>query len=292
MARSINRYIKTLDVPNNGNFPYCTCTLIDDQVRVLIDGSCGSQLAAELRQQGLDVLILTHFHLDHTLNVKEVQAGQIWSHKLDADAIESVEVYQDMYGFNLFDGKQLGRLLVEAFQLEANQVNRYLSDREILDFGHVRLRVIHIPGHTPGQIALFDEETAILFSADIDLSPIGPWYGHLCSDLDDFLESIKKCMDLHPRLIIGGHTGVLEGDLDAKFIAYRDKILKKEEKILQSLESPKSIEDLAARHSFLCPKLTFASYQEYFNKHGVNKHLERLIKLGEVRKEDDLYFRV
>jgi glyoxylase-like metal-dependent hydrolase (beta-lactamase superfamily II) len=284
--------VKLLNVPNNGNFPYCNCVFIDDQVHAAIDSNCGPELAVKLCQQGIDVLIFTHFHLDHTLYARQLKPGQIWCHELDAAAVESVKIYQEMYGFHLFGGEQLGRRLVEAFNLETNKVNRRLKDGEILDFGHVRLRVIHTPGHTPGHTSFFEESTGILFSADIDLSPWGPFYAHLCSDLDDYLESINRCKELQPRLVIGGHNGIVDEDLEVKFLAYRDRILKKEEKILQSLGEPKTLEDLAAQHSFPSPKINFGSYHNYFNKHGVFRHLERLIKMGWVAQDGDLYYRV
>lgn len=290
---SLTKYIKLLKTPNNGNFPYCNCSYIDDDLRVVIDCSCGFARAELLSKQGIDILIFTHFHLDHTLDTGTLSPEQIWCHEYDAAAIESIDMYQKMYGFNMFNGQDLGKKLVEAFALEPHIVNRKLNDGDILDFGHVKLHVIHTPGHTPGHTSFFEEKSGILFAGDVDLSPIGPWYAHLCSDLDDYLKSIQKCMDLRPRLFVGGHNGIILGDdLGLKFFDYRDKILKKEELILKSLDKPRTIEDLAALHSFPSPKLDSKLYHQYFNKHGVYKHLERLIKQGQVLEEGSLYYRV
>lgn len=292
MFTPINHYIKLLNVPNHGNFPYCTCVMVDDDVRVLIDSSCGSETAAYLRQKGLDVLINTHFHLDHTLNTGDLGPVEIWCHELDAPGIRSVQSYQDLYGFDLFGGQELGNRLVEHFHLQPRAVERELQDRDILDFGHVQLRVIHTPGHTPGHCCLFDEYNSLLFSADIELSGFGIWYAHQCSDLDDYLHSIDKCMELKPERIISGHNGVVEGDLNALFLAYRDKILRKEDRILRSMNAPATLEALAEQHTFPCPPLPFGPYAKYFNLHGVYKHLQRLIKHGRVHREGDLYFRI
>ncbi len=292
MFDPVTKYIKLVRVPNQGNFPYCTCVLFDDGERVLMDSSCSQEVAEKLRRYGVDILINTHFHLDHTLDTGRLGPVRIWCHELDAPAIRSVQTYQDMYGFSLFAGEELGRMLVEHFALQPRPVHRELKDGELLDFGHVRLRVMHTPGHTPGHCSFLDEESGILFSADIELSPLGPWYAHLCSDIDDYLQSIQKCMDLRPSMIIAGHNGIVEGDLPAKFLAYRDRILRKEEKILASLDNPATLEELSTRHSFLSPKLDFGPYKPYFNKHGVYKHLQRLIKLGMVKQQDDYYYRV
>ncbi len=288
----INRYIKLLKVPDNGDFLHCTCVLVDDDIRVLIDSGCGSELALKLQQYGLDILINTHFHSDHTLNTGQLGPVEIWCHELDAPGIRSVDEYLDLYGFHLFQGQDLGQLLVKHFNFMPREVQRELKDGELLDFGHIQLRVIHAPGHTPGHCCLFDEYNGILFSADIELGPLGLWYSHLCSDLDQFIQSIEKCMDLKPRQVISGHSGVVEGDSKDLFLACRDRILRKEERILKSMDAPTTIEALAEQHSFSCPRLEFAPYAKYFDKHGVYKHLERLIKHGRVDREDDLYFRV
>ena len=39
-------------------------------------------------------------------------------------------------------------------------------DQDILDLGNRKIQVIHIPGHTPGSIALLDIDSRILFSGD------------------------------------------------------------------------------------------------------------------------------
>jgi glyoxylase-like metal-dependent hydrolase (beta-lactamase superfamily II) len=288
----VDRHIKLLKVPNNGNFPYCTCAFIDDRSRVLIDSGCGSKLAHEVSQYGLDILINTHFHSDHNLNTGELGAVQTWCHELDAPPLRSLDEYMDYYGFNLFQGHKLGLLLAKHFNYVPRPVHRELKDGELLDFGHVKLRVIHTPGHTPGHCCFFEEQKSILFSADIELGPYGLWYSHLCSDLDKFIASIEKCMELQPKLIVSGHSGIIEGDFNTLFLKCRDQILKKEEKILKSIEKPSTVELLSKQHSFSHPKLEFGQYTPYFNKHGVYKHLERLVKHGEIKREGDIYFKI
>lgn len=42
----------------------------------------------------------------------------------------------------------------------------FLRDGQVLDLGGVELEVIHVPGHTPGSIALLDRQHRILFAGD------------------------------------------------------------------------------------------------------------------------------
>ena len=52
-----------------------------------------------------------------------------------------------------------------------------LEDGEVIDLGGVLLRVLEIPGHTPGSIALFDEANRRVFTGDMMLTWIA--WGHL-----------------------------------------------------------------------------------------------------------------
>ncbi|MGI6453249.1 MAG: MBL fold metallo-hydrolase [Syntrophomonadaceae bacterium] len=287
MFRTIDHHIKLLKTPQNGTSPYCNCTLIDGTVRVLIDASCGTELATKIRQQGLDILLLTHFHYDHVICAKDLGATQTWCNQIEIAANQSLEEFQQMYGFHMFEGQKIGTFLIDTFQLEPKHISRGLNDGEILDFGKVRLKVIHTPGHTPGHTSFFDEEKGILIGGDID-----PWYGCLCSDLDDYLETINKCIALRPRLVISGHNGIVEEDVEKTFLGFRDRILRREERIIQSLDTPRTFEDLASLHTLIRVGKVFSPYQEFFNKHGVNNHLKRLIKMGRIRKDDDFYYRV
>ncbi len=293
MIIPINKHLNLVKSKRAG-FPYCYCVLIKDQTRVLIDSGCSSNIAAELREQGLDIVINTHFHWDHTRQNQNIGQVQIWCHGLDAAGIRSANVHMERYGFNAFAEEDMGRLFIQVNGITDRPVHRELKDNEILDLGKVRLKVIHTPGHTPGHCVLFEEHSGILISGDIDLSAWGPWYLHICSDLDDYLNSIEKCMELKPGLVISGHKGIIEPDLGARFIAYRDQILHKEEEVLGALDRPISLEELSLLRLFYGFKIKSDRYLQFWEKQGVYLHLQRLIRQGLVQKEPDtdLYYRI
>ena len=70
-----------------------------------------------------------------------------------------------------------------------------LEDGDYLHVGPVELRCIHVPGHSPGQICLYDERDKIMILGDhvlFDITPnIAPW-GSLTNALKSFLDSLKK----------------------------------------------------------------------------------------------------
>jgi hypothetical protein len=67
--------------------------------------------------------------------------------------------------------------------------------------------------------------------------------------------------------------------------------LRKEEKILASLQQPLSIEELGALRLFYGPQNQFDSYIQFWERQGVYMHLQRLIKQGRVMEEGNLYYR-
>lgn len=291
MIIPVNRYLHLVRSRQMA-FPYCVCVLIEGSQRVLIDSGCSPEMAAEIRAKGLDIVINTHFHWDHTRENQNLGSVQVWCHSLDAPAIRSAENFMGRYGFKDFGSEDMGKMFLKYHGIKDRPVHRELEDGEVLDLGKLSLRVIHTPGHTPGHSVLFDEYHGILLSGDIDLTAWGPWYLHICSNLDDYISSIEKCMELKPRLVISGHKGIVEQDLDARFLAYRDCILRKEEQILASLEQPRSLEELGALRLFYGPQNQFDAYIQFWEQQGVYLHLQRLKEQGRIQQEEKIFFRI
>jgi glyoxylase-like metal-dependent hydrolase (beta-lactamase superfamily II) len=82
-----------------------------------------------------------------------------------------------------------------------------------IDFGSTKLRVVFTPGHSPGHCGFFDEKNGILISGDIDLCAFGPWYGSKRCSVDDFINSIRRCMELEPRLVVSAHMDLVDQDV-------------------------------------------------------------------------------
>ncbi|MFE7532536.1 MBL fold metallo-hydrolase [Kitasatospora sp. NPDC057542] len=54
-----------------------------------------------------------------------------------------------------------------AYRLRPARVSRHLTDGDTIDLGDRQLTVLHLPGHSPGSIALYDARTQTLFSGDV-----------------------------------------------------------------------------------------------------------------------------
>ncbi len=71
----------------------------------------------------------------------------------------------------------------------------YVNDGDIINAGMYKLRVIHLPGHTPGSIALLCEEHGFLISGDsVSIAPIF-MFGE-GRDLPEYIKSLEKLASL------------------------------------------------------------------------------------------------
>ncbi len=81
----------------------------------------------------------------------------------------------------------------------------------MIDLGDVRLVVLHLPGHTPGSIGLFDEASGALFSGDAIYD--GPLLDDLPeSDPQDYVETMKALLELPVNVVYAGHDQVFGRD--------------------------------------------------------------------------------
>ena len=75
----------------------------------------------------------------------------------------------------------------------------------MLDLGERKLEVLHLPGHTPGEIGLWEDETGTLFSGDC-VYESGVLLDELPeSNIDDYVGSMERLRDLPVSIVHGGH---------------------------------------------------------------------------------------
>lgn len=271
---------------HNGKFPYSNGLLIEGERRIIVDSGFGVPSRQKiLASGGADVIINTHYHFDHTYGNRYFPEAEIWAHPIDALAIEEKEVFELFTGFGKI-GEIPGK---DAFPggMGPRPVARKLRDGEVLDFGVLKLQVLHTPGHTPGHISLYDPDAGILFAGDIDLSSFGPWYGNDMSDIDDFEASIERIIKLKPRILVTSHADVVTDGIEGRLREYGAKIGERDEGILRFLGSGKTMEEL------LGARLIFRQHPEpeklyrFFEQVMLEKHLQRLLRQGKIAMKEE-----
>lgn len=128
---------------------------------------------AALGRQPEDVqhIIITHHHIDHAGNIAALQArtgAAVWMHPLDAEQVGQGQALRptahsaDGWFNRLAFG--VGKLLMPA-KITPARVDRLATDGAVIPVAG-GLEVIHIPGHSAGQIGLRWPAQQVLFTAD------------------------------------------------------------------------------------------------------------------------------
>jgi glyoxylase-like metal-dependent hydrolase (beta-lactamase superfamily II) len=192
--------------------PYDCCVyLLDASDMVLIDAGAGmsfNKLMSNIEKLGFDpkklkTILVTHAHIDHIGSLHRFQKEfgvQVIAHALDADEIEGD-----------------GGIAAKAYGVSYTPCHvdlRIKGSEETLKIGKYELKVIHIPGHTPGSIAAYVDidKQRVLFGQDIH----GPYYPHWGADPALAKLSLQKLIDLKADILCEGHFGIYQPASEVK----------------------------------------------------------------------------
>lgn len=144
-------------------------------------------------------IVLTHYDADHVGGLAAIKArtgARVAIHELDAPVVMKKEP----------PGARVPLLVrvIYRWSLRAVTPDRLLADGDVVG----GLRVVHVPGHTAGSIALVREDGAVfsgdalLADKDGDVLPPDP---KLAEDPDQAAASAERIKALHPRPLLPGH---------------------------------------------------------------------------------------
>lgn len=192
---------------------------------LVVDTSVGVASAKEAMSELLDkpvVCVATHIHYDHVGCLHEFDERLM--HPI---AAEQMDPYQDAMplrwsafppeavdlarqaGYVIGDDAMLDALPREGFDVDGFRTTSVaatgtVDEGDVIDLGDRRFSVLHLPGHTPGSIGLWEEETATLFSGDAVYD--GPLIDNLPdSDLADYRRTMKRLRELPAEVVHAGH---------------------------------------------------------------------------------------
>ena len=106
----------------------------------------------ELKVQNI---LLTHAHIDHVLGLQTVYDHfkvPVLMHQLEQEILDRNPMDANRFGF--FFKPFVGEI-------------QYLKEDEILKLDDDQLKILHVPGHSPGHIAFHNEAQKFIISGDV-----------------------------------------------------------------------------------------------------------------------------
>jgi glyoxylase-like metal-dependent hydrolase (beta-lactamase superfamily II) len=242
-----------------------------------------------------DLAILGHVHEDHMAGLHRMPGKPVHVHKADLEAARSWPGLSRHYGYPQPVLDQLRRKIEADFHYAPRPDAVGYADGAVWDLGGVRVRAVHLPGHTAGHSVLLVEPENIAFIGDIDLSSFGPYYGDATSSLADFRRSLAGLPELPAtRWITSHHKGVVQDR--AQFLemlgAFTSRIDEREARLLQMLAAePQTLADLV-RQRLLYPPHADDLWVDCAEARSIVQHLDELLAAGQVRREGEAMFRL
>ena len=105
MGERIADRISFIRGQNLGRFPHCNSLFIDAGVKVLVDPGSDYEALAPLVDQ-VEVVINTHYHVDHLRYNYLFRRARVWVHRLDAPGMSSLDGFAQALGIAEIYGPQ------------------------------------------------------------------------------------------------------------------------------------------------------------------------------------------
>jgi len=274
---------------NRGRFPSGHAFLVKDEVCALIDSGCGIEIMENVRDAfPIDLIINSHGHPDHC-------AGNwLWP---------DVPLYAPQEGMGthgrlsklarrFFGDSPLADMWPEWIRkmmgFQDRAATHFFGNGHVFDFGDLKLHAVHTPGHTADHYCFLEPKNGILLSFDIDLTPFGPWYGNLESDLTQLRQSLAAVQLLEPKTIATSHSEIFQEDMGGALQSYAAVLDARNDAILRLIK-----DGVATRNSLIESAPIYGRYPyvphllRWFEGRMLDLHVEEMIVDGRIRREYD-----
>jgi len=227
VRRSVGDGITLLLEPHVHPIFRCNIWLVEGRnSNMLVDTGMGVSSLRDELQDHLDkplIAVATHYHSDHVGGLHEFEARLI--HRAEAELMAPYEAtlplrvsalrpgfveYFDSIGYGRLDCEFLIDALpssgydIDAYTVRDAAPTRVVDDGDRLDLGDRSFEVIHLPGHSPGNIGLWEERSGVLFTGD------AIYDGPLLDEMDDsnighYIATMERLKTIPVSVVHGGH---------------------------------------------------------------------------------------
>ncbi len=205
--------------------PFLRCNIWHVRGRdqdMLIDTGLGVR---SLRSEIADLIdkplnaIATHIHYDHVGCLYEFDERII--HSIEAPKMVDYKEFTWLKASDLMPGYQTSgdtsgfdEYLInkwpsvdfdlDAYRITSTTATRQVAEGDVIDLGNRVFEILHLPGHSPGSIGLWEAASGTLFSGDAIYD--GTLLDELQdSDIPDYVATMKRLRELPIAVVHGGH---------------------------------------------------------------------------------------
>ncbi len=199
--------------------PYYRCNIWHVRGRdrdLLIDSGMG---VVSLREQVQLVAerpllaVATHTHFDHIGTHHEFPERAV--HLAESHILVRPDRYNtvadDYVSDEIFTALPPGGWQAEKYEVKPAPATWLVDEGDRVDLGDRSFDILHLPGHSPGSIALLEPATGILFSGDVIYD--GPLaYEAYHTEMEEYIRSMRRILSLPVTQVHGGHFDSFGGD--------------------------------------------------------------------------------
>jgi hydroxyacylglutathione hydrolase len=289
-----HRFGPVLFIPgiNGAKYPYCNSIYIKGP-GILIDPASDRERLARLKEEEeVKQIWLTHFHEDHIMHLDLFDDIPLFMSEEDADKLADLDKFMewDWYEVEKSDKGWWESVMSENFHFKPRKPAGFIRDNDVVSHQGATIEVIHSPGHTSGSLSFFIQEPGVLFLGDYDLTKFGPYYGNSQSSIKDTIASINRLRRIPARVLLTSHEeGIFENPSDDIWDRYLNVISRREKKLLEFLNSPRTLPEIVDAHIAYRKPREPKAFFEIGERALMKKHLEFLLEKKLIRYDGNFY---
>jgi glyoxylase-like metal-dependent hydrolase (beta-lactamase superfamily II) len=151
--------------------------------------------------------ICTHCHFDHmgSLHEFDCRLGHRAEAQIFADPAPEAVVYSgDWARIEIVSPALHPDFRPQTWRITPAPLTGHLDEGDVLDLGDAAYQVLHVPGPSPGSIALWDRKARTVFSGDaVYDGALLDWLYH--SDPHAYRQTLERLRGLEADVFHGGH---------------------------------------------------------------------------------------
>jgi len=156
-------------------------------------------------------LILTHKDSDHCFGMNEMKkhGASVIAHEYTADIIATEKDLSK---------NRIARMIKNTYSQEVlgkavlSRPDMIISENTVLKLGE-EIQIHVVPGHTPGDIAVYHPRSKVLFAGDAILQGMDPYIREDSIDIPTWIKHLKRLKRLNAEWVVPGHGELSKPDI-------------------------------------------------------------------------------